>query len=115
VIYLATMKLARCLSDSCQAFAAHALARGLRLHPNATRGAVAAFSSASHRLAVQSHDESLAKPLLIPPEERATLLRWPAHLRAVSGEGHCPCTAPQTVPGAEQATRAQQRSKRVVL
>ena len=55
------MKLARCLSDSCQAFAAHALARGLRLHPNATRGAVAAFSSASHRLAVQSHDDVLSK------------------------------------------------------
>jgi hypothetical protein len=39
-----------------------------------------------------SHEQSLAKPLLIPPSERGTLLRWPALLRALSGEGSCPCS-----------------------
>ena len=39
-----------------------------------------------------SHEQSLAKPLLIPPSERGTLLRWPALLRTLSGEASCPCS-----------------------
>ena len=50
------------------------------------------------QVAMTSHEQSLAKPLLIPPPERGTLLRWPALLRAVSGEESCPCSS-QESPG----------------
>ena len=44
------------------------------------------------QVVMTSHEQSLAKPLLIPPSERGTLLRWPALLRTLSGEGSCPCS-----------------------
>ena len=47
---------------------------------------------APSQVVMTSHEQSLAKPLLIPPSERGTLLRWPALLRALSGEGSCPCS-----------------------
>ena len=90
--YLATMDLVRCASESCHAFAAQGLAQLLRLAPNATRSGIAAFARASRSVVMTSHEQSLAKPLLIPPSERGTLLRWPALLRALSGEGSCPCS-----------------------
>ena len=43
----------------------------LRLAPNATRSVVAAFARASRSVVMTSHEQSLAKPLLIPPSERA--------------------------------------------
>ena len=92
LVYLATMDLVRCASESCHAFAAQGLAQLLRLAPNATRSVVAAFARASRSVVMTSHEQSLAKPLLIPPSERGTLLRWPALLRALSGEGSCPCS-----------------------
>ena len=101
LVYLATMKLARCPSDSCTAFAARDLSHVLRLAPNVTRGVVAAFTRASHAVAMTSHEQSIAKPLLIPPPERSTLLRWPALLRAMSGEESCPCSS-QEPPGPVQ-------------
>jgi len=90
--YLATMDLVRCASESCHAFAAQGLAQLLRLAPNATRSVVAAFARASRSVVMTSHEQSLAKPLLIPPSERGTLLRWPALLRTLSGEYSCPCS-----------------------
>jgi hypothetical protein len=50
------------------------------------------------QVAMTSHEQSLAKPLLIPLPERGTLLRWPALLRAMSGEESCPCSS-QESPG----------------
>lgn len=93
IIYLSTMRLARCISDTCTAFVATRLANSLGLDPNSTHRAVGEFAWSSHKLVETSAQQSAARPLLVRTQN-GTPLTWPSTVTALSGdESYCHCAA----------------------
>ena len=88
--FLPVMRVARCLSASCEAHHAAVLAALLDLEPNATRQQLHGYATDSHKVVLQAHIDAGKLPLAVAMKDGAKL-RWPPGVDTLCGTAFCEC------------------------